>query len=154
MGYGDGNGCSSNNLSETIFVDNERMYLRFVVLEIDPDSQRYLGIFQIAARLIDSGDLYQDEYEELQGIRDWFNEYLEKPTRFTASKPPYYRKAQRAISWFKDSAVDHIAKVREMATFIEDRGIKVKVLKTQRVGYVVYEDEFQIVAEPFSDVEC
>jgi hypothetical protein len=130
------------------------MYLRFVVSEIDPSSQRYLGVFQIAARLIDGGELYQDEYEELQGLRDWFNEHLEKPTRFTASKPPYYRKAQRAISWFKESAIDHIAKTREMAAFVERRGIKVKVLTTQRVGYVVYEDEFQIVAEPFADVIC
>jgi len=130
------------------------MYMRFVVLEIDPSSQRYLGVFQIAARLIDSGELYQDEHEELQGIRDWFDQHLEKPTRFTASKPPYYRKAQRAISWFKEDAVDHIAKVREMAAFIERRGIEVRVLTAQRVGYVVYEDEFQIVAEPFADVVC
>jgi len=130
------------------------MYLRFVVSEIDPDSHRYLGVFQIAARLIDSGDLYQDEIEELQGIRDWFNEHLEKPTRFTASKPPYYRKAQRAISWFKDSAVEHIAMMRSMAAFLERRGIAVRVLKAERVGYVVYEDEFQIVAEPFADMEC
>jgi len=130
------------------------MYLRFVVSEIDPDSQRYLGVFQIAARLIDSGDLYQDEFEELQGIRDWFNEHLEKPTRFTASKPPYYRKAQRAISWFKDSAIEHIAMMRKMAAFLEGRGLAVRVLKAERVGYAVYEDEFQIVAEPFADVEC
>jgi hypothetical protein len=130
------------------------MYLRFVVSEIDPDSHRRLGVFQIAARLINSGELHQDEYEELQGIRHWFNQHLEKPTRFTASKPPYYRRAQRAISWFKDGATDHLSKVREMAAFIERRGIAVNVLTTHRVGYVVYEDEFQIVAEPFADVVC
>ncbi len=26
-------------------------------------------------------------------------------------------------------------------------------LKTDRVGYVVYEDEYQVVAEPFADVK-
>jgi hypothetical protein len=129
------------------------MYLRFVVSEIDPDSQRAQGIFQVAGRLRDSGDLYEHEFVELQEIREWFNEHLEKPTRFTASKPPYYRKAQRAISWFKDSAIEHIAKMRAMAAIIEGRGIGVRVLRTERVGYVVYEDEFQIVAEPFADVE-
>jgi len=30
----------------------------------------------------------------------------------------------------------------------------VRTLKAKRVGYVVYEDEYQIVAEPFADTEC
>lgn len=130
------------------------MYLRFVVSEIDPDSQRYQGIFQVVARLCNSGDLYEDELNRLQEARIWFNEHLEKPTRFTASKPPYYRKPQRAISWFKDTTVDHISEMRQMAAIIEGRGIAVQVLKAERVGYVVYEDEFQIVAEPFADIVC
>ena len=29
-----------------------------------------------------------------------------------------------------------------------------RTLKAKRVGYVVYEDEYQIVAEPFADTEC
>jgi hypothetical protein len=29
----------------------------------------------------------------------------------------------------------------------------VRTLKAKRVGYVVYEDEYQIVAEPFADTE-
>lgn len=28
-----------------------------------------------------------------------------------------------------------------------------RTLKAKRVGYVVYEDEYQIVAEPFADTE-
>jgi hypothetical protein len=28
------------------------------------------------------------------------------------------------------------------------------MLKAQRVGYVVYEDKYQVVAEPFSDMTC
>jgi hypothetical protein len=30
----------------------------------------------------------------------------------------------------------------------------VRTIKAKRVGYVVYEDEYQIVAEPFADTEC
>jgi hypothetical protein len=78
---------------------------------------------------------------------------LERPSRFTASKPPYYRKQERAISWFKDSAADHIRQIRRVAAIVENHGIPVQMLKSQRVGYVVYEDDFQIVAEPFSDLK-
>lgn len=38
-----------------------------------------------------------------------------------------------------------------MAALLGDYGVFVQVLKTSRPGYVVYEDEFQIVAEPFSN---
>jgi hypothetical protein len=41
-----------------------------------------------------------------------------------------------------------------MAEILVRHGIGVEVLKAERVGYVVYEDEFQIVAEPFADVRC
>jgi len=81
-------------------------------------------------------------------------ENLEKPTRFTASKPPFYRKRSRAISWFKDSATEHLARVRELVLILETHGVPVRMLKAQRVGYVVYEDEYQVVAEPFSDMTC
>jgi hypothetical protein len=38
-----------------------------------------------------------------------------------------------------------------MVALLEDYGIFVLLLKSSRPGYVVYEDELQIVAEPFSN---
>jgi hypothetical protein len=83
--------------------------------------------------------------------RKWFDDRLEKPTRFTTSKPPNYRKPNKAISWFKDTATDNLSHIRDLMGILENHGIAVQMLKTDRVGYVVYEDEFQIVAEPFSE---
>jgi hypothetical protein len=65
-------------------------------------------------------------------------------------KPPFYRKKSRAISWFKDTAHEHITRVRTLAEILKNHGVSVQMLKTDRVGYVVYEDEFQIVAERFA----
>ena len=130
------------------------MYLRFVVPQIDDDSEHGLGVFQAAYRLRDEGKLYSYEETHLQSLREWFNVHLEKPRRFTAAKPPYYRKKSRAISWFKDTAHEHIGHIREMVAILENHGVSVRMLKADRVGYVVYEDEYQIVAEPFSDVLC
>jgi hypothetical protein len=76
---------------------------------------------------------------------------LERPRKFTSAKPPYYRKRQNGLSWFKDSAPEHIRKMREMSALLEHHDIRVRMIKTTRPGYVVYEDEFQVVAVPFAD---
>ena len=130
------------------------MYLRFVVADIDDDSERSLGVFHAARYLRDAGQLHAYE-EDLHDMgRWWFNENLERPTRFTAAKAPFYRKKNRALSWFKDTAVEHLSHVRELVAILGNHGVQVRTLKAKRVGYVVYEDEYQIVAEPFSDLNC
>jgi hypothetical protein len=126
-------------------------YVRFVVADIHKNSGKGLGVFHAVLRLRERGELYAHEKELHDLTRQWFNEHLEKPTRFTASKPPHYRKPNKAISWFKDSATEHISHIRDLVGILENHGINVQMLTTDRVGYVVYEDEFQIVAEPFSD---
>jgi hypothetical protein len=130
------------------------MYLRFVVADIDEDSERALAVFHAVWNLRDAGKLHSHEEEHHDSIRWWFHDNLERPTRFTASKPPFYRKKSRAISWFRDSATEHLSRVRELVVILETHDVSVRMLKAQRVGYVVYEDEYQVVAEPFADLTC
>ena len=127
------------------------MYLRFVVHDLDENTGKELGVFQAVGRLRESGELrdYEEEHHDL--VLQWFNENLEKAARFTASSPPFYRKQDRTISWFKDSAAKHLAQVRELVVILRKHGVVVETLTTDRVGYVVYEDDIQIVAEPASD---
>jgi hypothetical protein len=127
------------------------MYIRFITGEIHDESQWETGVFQAAYRLWRSGNLPEYEGARLREILDWFNMNLEKPNRFTTSKPPFYRKQNRAISWFKDTATEHIANLREIMTILDNHGIHTEMIQTDRPGYVVYEDEHQVVAEPFSD---
>jgi len=126
------------------------MYLRFVVAEIDEDSEKELGVFHAVGNLRTRGKLFQYEEDEHDLIREWFSANLQKPTRFTASKPPFYRKKSKAISWFKDSADEHLSRIRSLVAILQNHGIAVQMLRTDRVGYIVYEDEYQIVAEPFA----
>jgi len=125
------------------------MYLRFVVAEIDANSQKELGVFHAIGRLRRAGKLHPHEEEQHDLILAWFNDNLNKPTRFTASKPPFYRKKNKAISWFKHTAHEHLSRVRVLAVILQDHGVSVRMIKTHRVGYVTYEDNYQIVAEPF-----
>ncbi len=130
------------------------MYVRFVVANIDGDSERKIGVFHAVSSLEDEGKLHPHEEEQHDSIRRWFDENLARPSRFTASKSPFYRKKSRAISWFKDSACEHIARVRGLVVILQNHGLSVRMLKANRVGYIVYEDEYQVVAEPFADMEC
>lgn len=133
--------------------DERVRYVRFVVPKLCEDSQMELGLFQAIAELRTTGQLAPHEEEEDERIGRWFNEHLEKPTRFTASKPPYYRRQSKAISWFKDSAHEHIAQMRSLAAILEHHGIRVRVITAKRVGYVCYEDEYQVTAEAFGGEE-
>jgi hypothetical protein len=129
------------------------MYIRFITGEIHEDSRFELGVFQAAYRLRRAGHLPNYEETRLTELLDWFSSHLKKPTRFTASKPPYYRKPNRAISWLKDSATEHISQLREIVSILDRHDIHIEMIQTDRPGYIVYEDEFQIVAEPFADAD-
>jgi hypothetical protein len=126
-------------------------YIRFVTGDVDPGSLREAGVFQAAYRLRDSTSLPDDESAHLTEHLDWFKTHLDAPNRFTAAKPPYYRKQKRVISWFKETATEHVTRLREMIRLLESHGIAVRMIKTDRPGYVVYEDDYQIAAEPFAD---
>jgi hypothetical protein len=122
-----------------------------VTTELHDESHKELGIFHAARNLHDRGSLSRAEELLLVEIRDWFNDNLEKPKRFSSAKPPYCGKRQNGIARFKDSVHQHIAKMREMAFLLEHHDVPVRMMKTARPGYVVYEDGFQIVAVPFAD---
>ena len=72
------------------------------------------------------------------------------PQRFNSSKSKgYYRKKTAGISWLKPTAGEHIAQMRALVAILEDNGYRVSQITTDRPGYVVFEDDHQVVAEPF-----
>ena len=126
------------------------MFLRFVVYEIDWESRVTSGIFTAAYRLYYSDGLPDYEDERLAGLLSWFSSHLETPTRF--SRKPRRPSPSRGVCWFKPTAKEHIARIFEMRSILEENGVLTRMLKAPKVGYVVYEDEHQVVAEPFADM--
>jgi len=125
-------------------------FIRFVVASSDPASQVRQGVFQAAADLRDEGALAEAEDDVLRETLVWFSKNLSKPERFSRKRNSYHRD-QRGIAWFKDSAGEHLRRIRALVSILEEHGRKVSMLTSSRPGYVVYEDEYQIVAEPFVD---
>ncbi|HFD86142.1 MAG TPA: hypothetical protein ENJ35_00525 [Gammaproteobacteria bacterium] len=125
------------------------MHIRFAIHSKDEDSGKRQGLFQALVAIRESGLLYEYELVRVKEIHTWFNQYLDKPASFRRSSRLHA--LNKAISWFKDSAKEHIAYMRELATILEGHGFEVAVLQTDRPGYIVYEDAHQITAEPFSE---
>jgi hypothetical protein len=121
----------------------KREYVRFVVGRKDEDSHVEQGIFQAAALAIEWGTITGADADALNELREWFGDNLEKPTSFGRAS------LRRGICWFRTGSVEHISRIWEMVQILERNGIYVKKIRTDKPGYMVYEDEWQIVAEPF-----
>ena len=127
-------------------------FLRFVLPSNHPDSGTRDGVFEAAYQLSQSGELSESQKQEIDAVLHWFEKQLNTPTRLnkTGSKG-WYRRAPKGISWLKPTAEAHLAKLRSLATILEDHGLQVTMIKTRNPGYEVYEDDHQVVAEPFRD---
>jgi hypothetical protein len=122
-------------------------YVRFVTAVIDPNSLRRQGLFQAVSELVEWGELREHELAEVEALRFWFNARLDRPARFARSRRS--GATPRAICWFKSSAREHVRRMHEMRRLVEEHGVATEMIKTARPGYVVFEDEFQVAAEPF-----
>jgi len=127
-------------------------FLRFVLSTRDADSGVEAGPFSVAYRLRDAPEVRAADRESLRGVLAWFEKNLATPERFNRSASKgYYRRNTRGITWFRDSAAECIARMHELRAILETYGHAVELVKEDRVGYIVYEDDQQVVAEPFAD---
>ena len=127
-------------------------FIRFALKRRDADSGVEEGMFQVAYRLRDSPRAEATDRAVLAESLAWFENNLRTPSRFNRTKSKgFYRRKTRRIAWFKDSATEHVARAHRIKVILEHYGHPVLILSEERVGYIVHEDDFQIIAEPFSD---
>jgi hypothetical protein len=124
------------------------MFLRFETYRLDLDSGMPEGLFTQAYALFDSDHLPESQRLAIDEHLSWFRKNLPIPDRFSRKRNSSHKKAH-GIAWFKDTAVHPLARMRELARLVEDLGYSVRVVRTSRPGYIVYEDEYQVIAEPF-----
>ena len=106
----------------------------------DPDSNRGQGLFTAIYQLEKEGRLADYEAVWFGEQERWFNEHLKRPNPLND---------RRAILWFKATAMEHIARMRALAALLEHKDTLVDVIQTDKPGYFVYEDEYQVAAIPF-----
>jgi hypothetical protein len=123
--------------------------IRFVTGNRHPPYGYRSGILQAAFAICREHGLAAADRAELQGHLDWFNDHLERPERLAASRRAHGR--ETGLSWIRATAREHIAHLRRVAALVEAAGIAIEELRTVRPGYVLYEDDNQVVALPFID---
>ncbi len=123
--------------------------IRFVTDERHAPYGHRTGIFASAYDARRDRRLAPDDHEELRELLLWFKENLPIPDRFAVSQRPHA--VDSGVSWIRASAHDHIGRLRRMAELLQGLGISVHELRTVRPGYVLYEDDHQVVALPFAD---
>jgi hypothetical protein len=133
-------------------MDRHQVFLRFVLMRSHPDTGVDEGIFSAAYELRDSVDTPASDRHLLDALLSWFETNLATPARFNRTKSKgYYRRNTAGVSWLKPTASEHITKMRALIAILEENGYRVSQVTTKTPGYVVFEDDHQIVAEPFRD---
>lgn len=124
------------------------MYLRFTTQFIDEDNRTQTGFFK-AMTFVIGHRLTRDEDEViLKELYSWFKANLGAPPWFV--NPKGHSHETKALSWFKDSAREHIRKVQEVMEVLERYDVKVERIWTKAPGHIVFEDDFQISAVPWN----
>ena len=127
-------------------------FLRFVVTGRHPESSVEDGLFGLAYRLRDEPALDAAERSTLADTLTWFEKNLKPPARFNRTRSKgYYRRNTKGIAWFRDTASECISRMHVLKRVLESHGHAVTVVHETHVGYVVFEDEAQVIAEPFAD---
>jgi hypothetical protein len=130
--------------------ESPQTLLRFVLPRSHPDTGVRDGIFRAAYALLRGHQISLADRQTLEDLLSWFKANLAVPDRFNSSKSKgYYRRRTAGISWLKPTAAEHIAKIHALVAVLENNGHKVSQITTERPGYVVFEDDHQVVAEPF-----
>lgn len=127
------------------------VYVRFTTAIIDRHSGKRRGVFQAVADLVQDVELPEHDLDALNELRQWFGEHLAAPDRFARTS----RKsaAPKAISWYKNTATEYIARMHAMCHILNEHGVATEMITSTRPGYVVFEDEHQIAAVPFAETK-
>ena len=130
-------------------VNGELMFIRFVSSEIDEHSHVSAGLFCAAFKLIDEMVLSDHEYAAVADLMAWFRVNLRGPFEYRLRSR---WRAPRSICWFRCTAHEHLARARDLATILQDRDVLIRTVKCHKTGYILYEDEVQVLAQPFADM--
>ena len=125
------------------------MFIRFVSGEVDGDSHVSAGLFCAAEKLLEEVVLSEYEYEALMEPVYWFRRYLIDPFDYRL-EPAWL--ASQSICWFRSTAHEHLRHAWEMVAILEEHGTFMRMIKCEVPGYIIYEDEAQVLAYPVADV--
>ena len=105
------------------------------------------GVYGLVNGLYRRGLLTAEQAAFRRAGNDWYNANMIDPGR---AAPEVYDKTlhPRAVAWFKESAVEMIERVAGYLEILEAHGVAWELVRSSDPGKILYEDEYQIIAEP------
>ncbi|QDU27347.1 hypothetical protein ETAA8_24340 [Anatilimnocola aggregata] len=117
------------------------MFIRFVAAAETDDPWWADGVITAACSLLDDGTLESYQAEVVNDSFAWFNRCLPCPPFHAGSW------SRSAVCWFRPTAKEPIARMWDLVAVLKDHDLRVRVIRTEFPGRIVYQDPFQIVAE-------
>ena len=100
------------------------------------------GIFKVAYALTRYTRLNTVEEEILSEELTWFNRHLHVPKLADT----------RAVFWFKTEDNESIRRMWRIVTILKAYGSRVEMKMSRNPGRVIFEDDFQVAAVPYSRI--
>jgi hypothetical protein len=95
-----------------------------------------------------SGEMNVADAEQLLGHLDRIQQEVPIPTRFARRRNGYHKETH-GVSWAKAESTEFVRHLYAIADIVRRYDASVDIVRTTRPGHVVYEDDWQVVAEPF-----
>ena len=124
------------------------MFIRFVTDQLDTDTDQSMGVFGAAYSLLEGDRVPDYSRSEIRKTLDWFKTNLPIPDRFVRSRKPH--RQDDGVCWFKTTATESMKQIRYLVQLVSDHNVIVRELLTDTPGYMIYEDDSQVVARPFA----
>ncbi len=112
-----------------------------------PQDNPYLatGIITLARILRDEGKLQPYAVELVNEFFEWFNESIPCPPFTENIKSGKW--TTDAVAWFKETNPAIQIQMWDIMCVLKEHDQQVRFIQTETPGKIVYEDQFQIVAE-------
>ena len=124
------------------------MYVRFVTPLVHPASRTECGFFRASWYLYRIG-APSWILDELETEFDWFGQYLPLPGRI--ARDFKRRRTVWGICWFDPAFKEAISRAHYCAWLIEEGGLPVRPIKTERPREIIWQDACQIVSKPTAE---
>jgi hypothetical protein len=126
------------------------MFLRFIGTSIDERTGQPIGLMSVAYDLLHSAEVNIADESQLLSHLHWIEKEVPIPSRFARRRNAYHKETH-GISWVRASATELVKHLYAIADIARRNDVPIEVVRSERPGYLVYEDVWQVVAEPFND---
>lgn len=122
-----------------------RIYIRFVCFRLVEGQRQRLGIFQALDEARDCDFAPPWALRQIGETYGWFKENLAVPSHFEKT---WGGRGRPGLSWFKPIAIEHIKQMHQLKLAVEECGLHVEILTTRDPGSIIWQDKYQLVADP------